>query len=273
MDSYIRKFTKSTIFWQSLTNTIKDFKPQGGELLSKVPEGTNLVCFHGNPRIFEAVHSIGWVKSYAEADFQAVKARKKVSVIIPYKEDRGWLKEAIQSVPEGVQLLISQGDGNWPENFNKVLDQCTGDYIKWLHEDDMLTENCIEDSVKAIEEQDVDFIHGDAIETFINTGRATKRYIPTIKKPTVNDLLRRNVIHSCTLMYRREVFEKIGRLDETLNNQEEYEFNLRCLKGGMKIGYCNKPLAFYRRHSLQKIRTVPIGERKSEKQMVKERFI
>ena len=192
----------------------------------------------------------------------------KVTVIIPYKVDRGWLKEAIASVPNDVQLLVSQGEGNWPANFNKVLSQATGDYIKFLHEDDMLTPNCIKDSVETFEKQKSDFIHGNAYEIFMNTGRQLGLYRPAIQLPSFEQMCSKNYIHSVTLMYRREIFEKIGSFNETLNTQEEFEFNLRCLKAGFKLGYCDSVLGYYRRHPAQKVRTVSYGERKSEKQIV-----
>ena len=270
MDKYLRKVVEPDMFWQNLTSKIISFKPKDAgtraKLLDQLPKNTIMVCFHGKPRIPEAIN-IKWVDDYIKQEF--IKA--KVTVIIPYNRDRGWLKEAVESVPEGVQLLISQGEGNWPENFNKVLDQATGDYIKWLHEDDMLTPNSIADSIEAIESQGVDFIHGEAVEIYMNSGRPTKRYKPAIEKPTVADLLKRNIIHSATLMYKREVFEKF-KMDETLNTAEEFEFNLRCLKAGMKIGYCAKPLAFYRRHKEQKVRVVPVSEKNKEREMVKSNY-
>ena len=266
MDVYLRTVIKQCTFWQSLTNTIVDFKPKNKQHLQKLPENCDIVCFHGKPRIHDATEQ--WVKDYVNFN-----PKPKVTVIIPYKTDRGWLKDAIASVPEWVQCIVSQGDGNWPENFNKVLDQATGDYIRWLHEDDMLTPNCIEDSVRAIEEQDVDFIHGEATEIFMNAGRATQRYKPAVQKPTLQDLLNKNVIHSATLMYRRSVFDRVGQMDETLNTAEEYEFNLRCLKAGMKIGYCAESLAFYRRHPQQKVRVVSKIEKDREREMVRKMFI
>ena len=271
MDRLLRKIVKADGYWQHLTKTIHDFKPKNKVLLDRLPENANLVCFHGKPRIFEAT-SINWIETYVLMDYRALKYNRRVTVIIPYNIDRGWLKEAINSVPEGVQLLVSQGEGNWPENFNKVLDQAKGKYIRWLHEDDMLTPNSIEDSVRAIEEQGVDFIHGQATEIFMNAGRATQRYIPPVKYPTVEDMLRKNVIHSATLLYHREVFEKVGKMDETLNTAEEFEFNLRCLKAGLKIGYCESTLAFYRRHPLQKVRVVQKAAKIAEREMVKKLY-
>lgn len=272
MDNFVRQISPADAYWQNLTKSIYDFKPRHRNLLKEIPAGATLICFHGKPRIFEVVN-IEWVKEYTEASFSSeIRDDLPVTVIIPYNKDRGWLNQAISSVPKGVQLLLSKGDGNWPENFNKVLDQATGKYIRWLHEDDMLTPNCIEDSIRTFEEQDVDFIHGPAIEIFMNPFRSTQQYTPPIKHPTVDDLLRKNVFHSATMMYKREVFETVGKMDETLNTAEEFEFNLRCLKSGLKIGYCETPLAFYRRHPQQKVRVVSKEAKDKERELVRDMY-
>jgi hypothetical protein len=62
MDYYLRSVIKPDAFWQDLTSSIADFKPKGGILLSKIPQGTDIVCFHGKPRIHDA--EIPWVKEY-----------------------------------------------------------------------------------------------------------------------------------------------------------------------------------------------------------------
>jgi len=259
MDVMLRRFISNKLFFQQITNTIVDAKPKLG-FIQSLPENAGIVCFHGHPRIFEAKEQ--WVKDYINKEYHP-----KVTVIIPYKVDRGWLKDAIESVPKWVQLIVSQGEGNWPANFNKALPQATGDYIKFLHEDDMLTPGSIEDALKCFEETGADFIHGNATELTQATGEK-KIYVSSIPTPTIHDLKLRNTIHCPTLMYKREIFDALGGFDETLNTQEEFEFNLRCLKAGFKIGYCNHILAIYRRHDKQKVRTVPTSEKKAEKQKV-----
>lgn len=272
MDRYLREVIKVDHFWQEFTNgSIVDFKPKNHLKLTKLPEHAKIVCFHGRPRIFDA-QDIPWVKDYINQPFSSRNLMAgRVTVIIPYNKDRGWLKDAINSVPKEAQLILSKGNGNWPENFNKVLSQANREFVRWLHEDDMLTENCLEDSVMAMEEQGIDFIHGNAIEIYEN-GKTIRNYVPRITHPTLRDLLNKNTFHSATMMYRREVFEKVGKLDETLNTAEEYEFNLRCLKAGLKIGYCDSSLAYYRRHPQQKVRTVPAVEKTREREMVKTQY-
>ena len=266
MDYFLRKVVKADNFWQKLTNTIYDFKPQKGNFLTSIPPTADLVCFHGKPRIFDAADKISWVRRYINKDYTI--EQKRVTVIIPYNRDRGWLKDAVKSVPDEAQLILSKGEGNWPENFNKVLNQATGEFIRYLHEDDMLTPNCIADSVKTIEEQNVDFIHGNAMEIFVGLTK-TRFYAPRIINPTLADMLNKNYLHSATIMYRREVFDKVGLFDETLNTAEEYEFSLRCLKAGLKLGYCNSTLAYYRRHPEQKVRVVSSIERSREREQVR----
>ena len=269
MDKFIRTVTTADLYWQQLTNTIYDFKARRDNFLASIPEDANLICFHGKPRIFNAT-GFDWVRKYIE---QTTFNRRKVTVIIPYKADRGWLQDAINSIPKEVQLILSQGEGLWPQNFNKALPQAEGDYIRWLHDDDMLTENCIEDSVNAIESQNVDFIHGNAIEIYTHKNDR-KDWIPKITHPSLRDLINKNVLHSATMMYKKEVFDTVGILNETssVTSFEEYEYNLRCMRAGMKLGYCSKTLAYYRRHPNQLIKTTNKRERMTNRRELLSKF-
>jgi len=194
-----------------------------------------------------------------------------VTVIISYREDRGWLQEAIDSVPKWVQVILKQGTTGFSVDFNRGLKEATGDYIKYLHEDDMITPEGIENAVKTIQIQNVDFIHGDVYELSESTGKKVY-WTPRIKTPLLSDLLKKNTIHSASMMYRKEVFEKVGGFKEGLDSSEDYEFNLRCLKAGLKIGYCNKPLAIYRRHAAQKVRITPTTIQRSTRETIKNEY-
>jgi len=64
MDYFLRNVTRQDLFWQQITNTIINFKPRSKDLLQKVNKDTNLVLFHGQPRIFDAAKTINWVNDY-----------------------------------------------------------------------------------------------------------------------------------------------------------------------------------------------------------------
>lgn len=177
----------------------------------------------------------------------------KISIVIPYKVDRGYLRQAEQSIREQqyngeIQVIHAQSNHGVAYNLNRGIEQATGEYVKYLCDDDMLTPYSLLHSVSAI--HGCDFIHGCAIN-FWADGRE-QIYRPTNTSPSLKEMAQRNVMHGGTLMYRRDVFDRIGLFDESLDCAEEYEFNMRCLQAGMKLGYTNSYLYRYRRHPQQK---------------------
>jgi teichuronic acid biosynthesis glycosyltransferase TuaG len=188
-----------------------------------------------------------------------------VSIIIPYVEDRGYLDEAINSIYsqtyEGkIEVILSQSKHRVGHNLNQGIKKAKGDFIKYLCDDDLLTRNSIEDSVNAM--KGVDFIHGKAVE--FNKYNQTRLFIPKIKYPTLEHMIKQNIIHGGSLMYRRDVFERFGLFDEKLTTGEEYDFNMKILSQGAKIGYCDETLYLYRRHDEQKSLGVKSNQKKRQ---------
>lgn len=180
-----------------------------------------------------------------------------VSVILAYNKDRGWLNEAIDSVnnqiiPDWLEIQFIKIHGknrNASQNMNAGLALATGQFIKFLSEDDRLPESSIMDLVLAFKPYD-DFIHGMAVNF-----RGDKRtiYRPKYLKPTIKELLRTDWhIHGGTLMYRRRFFLAVGKFDVSLTCAEELDLNLRGLRAGMNIGFCNVCVYEYRLHDEQK---------------------
>jgi glycosyltransferase involved in cell wall biosynthesis len=175
-----------------------------------------------------------------------------VSIIIPYNVDRGYLNQAIESVKQQtykgeIELILSQSDNGVSYNINRGVERAKGDYIKFFAEDDLLTPNCIEDSMNAIKY--CDFIHGKAFNFHEQRPSRNNTHTPRVKIPKLSDMLVSNVIHGGTLFYRREMF---GQFDESLWTGEEYDFNMMLLSQGAKIGYVDKVVFNYRLHDFQK---------------------
>lgn len=187
---------------------------------------------------------------------------KKVSIIIPYNKNRGWLFECIESVfnqdyQGEIELILSKSDAGVSENINRGIELATGDYIKFLPEDDMLTPNCISDSVDAIQYADV--IHGNAY--YFTDGKITGNFVPTTKSPNLAQMIRVNRFHGGTLFYKAEVLKE-NRFNQSLWTGEEYELNLRLISNGYKFAYCDSYLTYNRQHPLQK----SIGNKSTEYQ-------
>jgi len=197
---------------------------------------------------------------------------KLVSVIIPYLEDRGWLAQAIKSVHKQtyphIELILVQGEKNRAGNINDGLRKAKGDFIKLLDEDDWLPKRAIELSVKNF---NGDFIHGNA---YTVKGKKNTHYIPAIKYPVFKDVLKKNFVHGPTILYSIYVYDKIGVYDEDIGTCEDWDLNLRALNAGLKLGYVNEFLVYYRRHDAQ----VSIGKgadmdrRAIDKQKVRQKW-
>jgi glycosyltransferase involved in cell wall biosynthesis len=194
--------------------------------------------------------------------------RLKISVVLPYNVDRGYLSEAIESynkqtLPESQRELIIE-HGNYPVaiNINNALQRVTGDLIRWLGEDDLLPKESLEESVNYFEcNPDVEFAHANSIDfNEVNN----KPYTPRCQYPDLKELLEFNHIHGGTVVYRKKCFEK-RNFDISLWCGEEWEFHLWLLANGYALGYHNFTNFFYREHKLQK----SIGNRDREYQLTR----
>jgi len=189
----------------------------------------------------------------------------KVSVIIPYNTDRGYLHRAIQSVYNqtygNIEIIKAKSDANVSTNANNGIAEATGDIIKFLADDDWLPDRAIEyivNEFKTANGKDYDFIHG--IATNMHDNRTQEVIKPECKYPTLTDLLRRNYIHGGSVAYRKEFFEKFGGFDQELWTGEEFEMHLRALSMGAKIGYVDLNVYFYWRWRGQKSTTRAKGD-------------
>jgi glycosyltransferase involved in cell wall biosynthesis len=176
----------------------------------------------------------------------------KVTVIIPYKKDRGYLNQAIDSVysqtyPD-VELILSQSDNYVGYNLNRGIEKATGELIRYLCDDDMLQPRSIEFQVKAM--GDYDFIQGNAVHFF--SGNKKIYHEPIVKYPVLKDLYDNNCIHGGSVMYRKSSFDKFGMFDESLWTGEEFDLNLNWFSQGARMGYVKREVYLYRRHAEQK---------------------
>ncbi len=199
-----------------------------------------------------------------------------VSVIIPYNIDRGYLQYALESIYnqtcncENIEIITSQGDGYWPINFNTGFKKSTGELIRFLHEDDLLTPNSIFDTINYFTNHpEIDFFHSNAINFFEDGSE--ELYFSPIKTPTLNDMLTKYTIHAETVVYRRRCFNK-RLFDESLWTGEEYDFNLWLLANDYKIGYLNSITCRYRRHAKQKSLGNKEKEYQDKRQVVKDQI-
>jgi cellulose synthase/poly-beta-1,6-N-acetylglucosamine synthase-like glycosyltransferase len=197
---------------------------------------------------------------------------QKVTIIIPYKEDRGWLDQAVESATSqyASTVVLSQGDGNVCQNLNKALVDVKTEFWCQLDEDDMLTTNSVRSRLAAI--GSADFVHGRAENLF--EGGQRSPYTLTEPYTTFESCLRKNGIFGSSALYRTSLLDKFGLWDESLTTGEEWEYHLRLLQGGCRLAFCPDIVYTYRRHNKQKSLGTNVDQaaRKRVHQLIRERY-
>jgi glycosyltransferase involved in cell wall biosynthesis len=174
----------------------------------------------------------------------------RVSVIVPYVEDRGYLNMCLESIRNQTvpcELIEVKSPRSVALNFNRGLGLATGELVKVVGDDDWLPLDSIENLVTGI---------GNAPWAVANAIEVTNTVHDIYKPPTLdfeaNVLLNR--IHNGGTIYRTEVLREIGGMDETLWTGEEYEMHLRLMSKRIMPKYINKEVYYYRRWQGQKSR-------------------
>jgi glycosyltransferase involved in cell wall biosynthesis len=177
----------------------------------------------------------------------------KVSIILLAFKDRGYLRDAVLSIEaqthKDYEIVWATDKVRVGKNLNRALERCTGDYVCYLCDDDMLPARSLEYRVKSMQ-SGVDMVHGCA--EIIQLDGSVKPFVPRLRHPTLDDMISRNVINGGTVMYRRDVFERFGVFDEKLKTAEEYDYNMRIMSQGATVGYCDEVVYIYRKHCEQK---------------------
>ena len=175
--------------------------------------------------------------------------KPRVSVIVPYNKDRGYLDVCIASIEAQtmpVELIKSSSLNLVGYNFNRGLEKANGEFVKYVCEDDFLPPTAIEDLVNGI---------GD--KQWMCANAYMYKGNPPINKSEVKpleDLLINYTIHGGTTLYRTELLKDIGGMDETLETGEEYDMHLKLISMGHIPAYIDKYVYYYRVWKWQKSR-------------------
>ena len=174
-----------------------------------------------------------------------------ISILVVCHHDRGYLEQAMRSARRqdfrgSFEVVLQQSDKTMAQNHNIGFKRCKGEYVKWLHDDDMLTQNCLTDLWT---QRGADVICANAFnfhedkEDWLEDWE-TKSTIPK----DMIEIVERYNIHAGTLMYKRQVLLD-NPLDESLWTAEDYELNMRLFSKGAKFAHVDKVVSKYRVHS------------------------
>jgi glycosyltransferase involved in cell wall biosynthesis len=194
-----------------------------------------------------------------------------ISVIIPYVRNRGYLREAIASVEAQTytdwQIIEVMHDKTQGYNINRGLEIANGDYIKILHDDDILPPNSLMDLYEGV--QGYDFVCGDQM-TFGDEMYCPDPHIYCGRVPDFKTMLEGNIIYGGTTLYDRYVLDAVGGYDESLHTGEEYDLHLRLLSKNHTCNYIKRTVHHYRLHEFNKSHYMGPGEKKERREFIRE---
>ncbi len=147
-------------------------------------------------------------------------------------------------------IWISEPDKGQSDAANKGFKKATGDIICWVNSDDMLVNGALHTANQFFKEYPDELGVTGARE---NIDRQAKILNVTPERPyTYYGLLNENHnISQMATFFRRDIFEMIGYLDETLHYAMDYDFFLRFTQK-KPISAINNILAKFRIHNLSK---------------------
>ncbi len=195
----------------------------------------------------------------------------KISVITPSYNQGRFIKDTIETImsqqyPFYEHIIIDGGSKdnsldilkaykhlNWvsePDKgsanaLNKGFAKATGDILTWLNSDDYYDEGVFTTVCEAFQNNPgVDFVYGNL--TFVDENKLTILKDKTLKYSfdfLVNYFA--DAVRQPAIFFRRELLNKVGKLDETLKIVFDYDLFIRMLKVA-QIFYIDKNFAFVR---------------------------
>lgn len=209
------------------------------------------------------------------------KAFPKISIITPSFNQGKFIKETIDSVlsqnypnleyiivdggstDDTVKILksygkkvkwISEKDKGQADAINKGLKRINGEIIAFINSDDYYLPGTFNKVVKFFQNNpsrkmvsgDYDIVNefGKPIQSFV---RLYKSFFKNFESLTILSIL--NYINQPSTFWKREIYKKIGFFDEELIYTMDYDYWMRTLKSGFKIGFINEKLSAFRIHT------------------------
>ena len=158
--------------------------------------------------------------------------------------------EIIKKYAPYLSYWVSEPDQGQSHAINKGFAKSTGDYIAWMNSDDCYMQNALRDIFINSQGASYDFIHGG---TYVGEKLNNRKIIQAKRTKifAVKYLLRffwnvEYIIPSQSAFVSRQLFNKVGYLDEDLHFCMDFEWFVRMALENPTAYYCQQPICFYR---------------------------
>ncbi len=138
---------------------------------------------------------------------------------------------------------------NVPKNLNFLIQKAEGKYLTFFSGDDWMLPECIDEMISYYEKNShFGLIYSNGWYHYQDTGlnvlASNKKFV---SGKIFDDIFQYGILFPPGYTVKKETFEQIGLYNENVP-VEDYEFWLR-VASKYEIGYSEKPMIFYRKHS------------------------
>ncbi len=149
-------------------------------------------------------------------------------------------------VDSRVRIVINQENLGLVRSLNIALGYCTGSYIARMDADDISHENRLQLQKEYLENEDVDLVFSRVIMINEDGKEMGQTNNQELSHSQVKEKLEAvNMSFHPTWLVKKEVYDKLDGYRE-IAYCEDYDFSLRALSYGYRIGKLNENLLFYR---------------------------
>ncbi len=157
-----------------------------------------------------------------------------------------------QKYPSIRLISLNQNIGAYAAR-NLALKQAQGHYIAFLDSDDLWEPEYLSTQLKALKGQSQRFCVSALVSWYTSTDqKVVKSQKPKLEKYTsaLHHLLSGGsfIFTPTSVVFPREIFDKVGLFDATLRMAGDTDFYIRCLLAGYQPIFTEKPMAIRRMH-------------------------
>lgn len=146
--------------------------------------------------------------------------------------------DVIRQFSASSDQLVSEPDAGIYDAINKGISRASGEIIGLMHSDDFFADDTVLEQVaEAFRDQEIDGVYGDLdYVSASDTGRVVRRWRSGVYH---RELLKRGWMPPHPTLYlRREVFDRWGLYDTSMDISADYEAMLRYLaRGDISLAY------------------------------------